>query len=193
VSRRQRQLLAAIAACSAAGLGACGSSDEPKGKPLPSASVSQLQQRLDEIERRYQDAVDNGNVGACNDIGDDSLPAVEDVIASLPDNVDTDLRDALEQSFDRLRELTEQECADVEPEPEPEPEPVPEEPVPEETVPEETVPEETVPEETAPEETVPQDDGQSDGTGNGNSNGNGNGNSDGTLDQGGLEVPPDKD
>jgi hypothetical protein len=166
-----------LGACAALALAGCGSSsDEPEGDPLPADAVAQLQVRLDEIERRYRDAVDNGNVGACKDIGRDSLRAVRKVIAGLPDSVDPDLRSALKASFARLGELAENECADIEPEPEPVPEePVPEEPIPEETVPEETVPEETVPEETIPEETVPEEPvPPGDGDGNG----------------GGVEAPP---
>jgi len=182
VNVRVRHLLGVLGACSALALGACGSSEEPERNPLPADAVAQLQLRLDEIERRYQDAVDNGNVGACNDIGSDSLPAARNVIDGLPRRVDPDLRTAVDQSFARLQELTEADCADIEPQPEPEetapPEIIPEETIPEETVPEETVPEETVPEETIPEEIVPP------GGGNGKDGNNGNGNG------GGIEVPP---
>ena len=149
MTTRARQLAAALAACLALAVGACGSSDEPEGNPLPSATVAELQTRLDEIERRYQDAVDNGNVGACDDIGADSMPAIDTVIAGLPDDVDPELRNAAAESFNHLRELTEAACADIEPVetvPEPEPEPLPEE---------ETTPDETIPEETAPPETTP--------------------------------------
>lgn len=179
---RTRHLLGVLGICLAFALAACGGSDEPEGDPLPADAVAQLQQRLDEIERRYQDAVENSNVGACEDIGNDSLPAVEDVIAGLPESVDPELRTAVDQSFARLAELTENECADIEPEP------VPEETVPEETIPEETIPEETVPEETAPEEPVPQETIPEDVVPPGN-NGNGNGNGNG----GGIEVPPGLD
>ncbi len=148
---RARYLLGVLGTCSALGLAACGASEEPKGDPLPADAVATLQQRLDEIERRYQDAVDNANVGACNDIGSDSLPAIQDVIAGLPQGVDAELRTAVDRSFARLAELTDADCADIEPEPEPDPEPVPApDPVPE-PVPE-TVPEETTPQETAPDE-----------------------------------------
>lgn len=182
MTRRGRHSLAALSAAGALALAGCGSSDEPEGEPLPTASVEQLERRLDEIERRYQDAVDNGNVGACDDIGDDSLPAIQEVIDGLPPSVDPELRTAVERSFDRLRELTESECADVEPAPEPEPipEPVPL-PAPPETEtepePEEEPEEEEAPEEL-PEETLPPQN---------NRNGNGNGNG------GGVEVPPGLD
>lgn len=186
MTTRARQLFSVVGTFSALALAACGSEDEPKGTPLPAASVAQLQQRLDEVERRFQDAVDNANIGACDDIGNDSLPAIQDVIAGLPAKVDPELRTAVEQSFARLAELTETECADIEPEPAPE-ETVPEETIPEETVPQETIPEETVPEETVPQETIPEEivpPGNGNGNGNGGGNGNGNGNG------GGIEVPP---
>ncbi len=176
---RARQLLGLLGACSVLAFAGCGSSEEPEGDPLPADAVTDLQTRLDEIERRYRDAIENGNVGACNDIGLDSLPAVDDVIAGLPAGVDPELRTAVDRSFDHLGELAETECADIEPEPVPE-EPVPEEPVPDAPVPEETIPEETIPEETVPEETIPEEIVP---PGNG---GNGNGNGDG----GGIEVPP---
>ena len=62
MTRHRRHLLAACAACALAVAG-CGSSDEPEGAKLPQASVAQLNQRLDEIQRRYDDARDNQNPG----------------------------------------------------------------------------------------------------------------------------------
>ena len=139
--------LAGVAVALPAG---CGGSDEPEGKGLPSATASELERRLDEIERRYREAADNGNVGACDDIQNDSIPAVNELVGGLPQDVDPDVRQALEDSFGRLEELTRSECSGIEPaETEPEPDPAP---VPEETVPEETAPEETVPEETEKDE-----------------------------------------
>ncbi len=182
MTRRARQLFGVLGACAALAVAGCGSSsEETEGDPLPADAVARLQTRLDEIERRYQDAVDNANLGACNDIGTDSLPAVRRVIAGLPDSVDPDLRSAVDASFARLEELAESECAEIEPEPVPE-ETVPEEPIPQETIPEETVPEETVPEETIPEETVPEEIVPPDGGDGDGNDGNGNG--------GGVEVPP---
>ena len=180
MTRRPRQLLGVLGACSALALAGCGSpSEEPEGDPLPADAVAQLEIRLDEIERRYQDAVDNGNAGACKDIGSNSIPAVQKIVAGLPDSVDAELRSAVKASFVRLGELAESECADIEPEETVPEAPIPEEPIPEETIPEETVPEETVPEETVPEETIPEeilppDDGGGGGGGNG----------------GGAEAPP---
>lgn len=139
--RRLRHLLALAGACSALALGACGSSEDPEGDPLPAASVSDIENRLDEIQRRYDDAVEDGNLGACNQINSDSLKAIREIIAGLPEGVDADVRDAVKEGFARLGELADQECAALELEPEPRPEPVPVPvPVPE---PEETETEET--------------------------------------------------
>lgn len=180
MSHRLRHLLALAGACSALVLGACGSSEEPEGDPLPAASVSDIENRLDEIQRRYDDAVEDGNLGACNQINSNSLKAIREIIAGLPEGVDADLRDALEKSFARLGNLADEECADIEPpeaEPAPAPAPEPEpEPAPEETVPEETP---TVPAEPEPEEKKEKKEKPDKGSGgapapeNGNSNGGG--------------------
>jgi len=110
--------------------------------------------RVDEVERRYAAGVEDGNVGSCNDIQTDSVPEIERVIARLPEDVDPDLRQAVEESFARLEELTREGCADVKPpetdtettpEPEPDPDPVPTEPVPEATETGDEPPAETTP------------------------------------------------
>ena len=128
-------------------LAGCGSDDDPEGEGIPRAAITAIEQRLDEIQRRFDDATQNDNVGACNDIESDSFRAISQTVGDLPSDVDPDVRDALESSLERLRQLTEEGCADVEP--------VETDTTPEETVPEETVTE-TVPEETTPEETEPE-------------------------------------
>ena len=162
MSSRARQTLLALAAAAAVGAGGCGSSAEEqpeRGKGLPRSAVASLDRRLDEVQRRYDDGVDNGNVGSCEDIEGDSFQGdggIDEIVGGLPQDVDPELRTALERSIERVRELT-GDCAEQaaanepEPVPEPEPEPVPVEPVPEETVPEETTPEKTKPEKTTPE------------------------------------------
>ena len=140
-------LLLALAAGSVVG---CGSEDE-KGRPIPQQAVVDLDSRLDEVERRMTAAG-----GACGDITNDSAPAVNTIIESLPPGVDPDVRQALQDGFDRLFTLTGEQCdetkgqeTETEADPEPLPEPEPETET--ETVP--TVPEtetETVP--TIPEE-----------------------------------------
>jgi len=165
-------LLAAVLA-----LAGCGGDDE--GAPIPSRTATALQSELDGVQAR----IDNGSAGACKDILEGSrgpnLERVNELIDALPDDVDPDVRSALEDSFDRLWELVQQDCDDKasqeeESQPEPEPEPEPEPDTTEETTPE-TTPEETP---TTPEEDIlpPEGDGDNDGQippGNGNGNGGG--------------------
>ena len=130
----------------------CGSDDEPEGKGIPAESAATLQQRLEEIQRRFDDATDSTpNVGACNDIERDSVRVIRSTVASLPNDVDPDVRDTLEAGIERLRELVRDGCADVEPA---ETETMPEEAPPPETPPEQTAtePEEATTETTPSEE-----------------------------------------
>jgi hypothetical protein len=184
--KRTTTLLVLAACLVAAG---CGSDDE--GKPIPATIADQLQTRLNEIERRF----DFGN-GACGDIENDSRPAVNQLIASIPDNVDVDVRRGLQDGFDRLFALSEEQCdqgeqtdteTDTEPAPTPEPEPEPTTTV---TAPPETEtvpPPETQPETTPPEteEQVPPDQGGDEsGGGQGGSGGNGESGSGGNGESG---------
>jgi hypothetical protein len=163
-----------------AGLAISGCGGDEEGEPIPPQAAQALQAELDGVQAR----LDNGTAGACRDIleGDrgPNLERVQQLIDGLPNDVDPDVRSALEDSFDRLWELVQQDCDDKaareeeeQPEPEPEPEP---EPVPTET---ETVPPET---ETAPEpepvppedeELPPEGDGDNDGALPGEGNGGG--------------------
>jgi hypothetical protein len=137
----------ALAGCLVAA--GCGSDEE--GEPIPANIAGQLQTRLAEVERRFE----FGN-GACADIQNDSLPAVEDLLASIPENVDADVRQGLTEGFDRLFVLTEEQCeqtqTETETEPAPAPETVPTEPT--ETTP---PPTETAPPPTETEEPPPVD------------------------------------
>jgi hypothetical protein len=147
-----------IILCLAAGLAAaCGSDEE--GAPIPAESASALENQLSGIEGRL--AVQ----GACNDItqGDDpNTTVVDQLIADLPDDVDADVEQALRDGFDRLFQLVDERCAELEEEPDQtETEPPLIDTETETTPPEETVPEETVPEETIPAEPDP---GEEDGT-----------------------------
>jgi hypothetical protein len=144
-----------------AGLAAgCGSDDEPEGAPIPQQAAADIESRLAEVERRME-----AGGGACADIQNDTKPAVDSIVASLPSDVDADVKAALQDSVDRLFDLTEQECdeekgQDTETQAEPPPEPETET----ETVPTETVPPETEtvppPEEEPPEEVPPGQDGE---------------------------------
>jgi hypothetical protein len=81
----------------------CGSDKEPKPS-IPAASTSELLRQLSSIESRF----DFGD-GACNDI-DENQQSVNDTIAALPSSVDSDVRNALQDSFDHLFDLTSSQC-----------------------------------------------------------------------------------
>jgi hypothetical protein len=176
----KRILLLALLGAALAVAG-CGGDEE--GEPIPAQTAQALQAELDGVQAR----IDNGSAGACNDIleGDrgPNLERVQQLIQDLPEDVDPDVRSALEDSFDRLWELVQQDCDDKaqeeeserqeEPEPEPEPEPAPTETEPEpEPTPTET---ETAPVPTEPEEAPlpPEGDGDNDGELPGAGNGGG--------------------
>jgi hypothetical protein len=155
VTRTARHLAPALAcALALLAIAGCSSSDQPKGEKLPRATVAELNQRLGEIERRYADGTENNNVGACNDIQNDSLQAVNTLISGLPDDTDADIRSALNDSFRRLQELTQDGCAQVE-KPQTDTETTPQETVTEQTPTTDTTPTETTPTETTPTQTTP--------------------------------------
>lgn len=85
-------------------LGACGGEDPGKG--LTSSTAGALTQELASVERR----IDQGSLGACEDVLEDSVPTIQRRLDSLPAATDPELRSALDDSFDRLRTLSEQEC-----------------------------------------------------------------------------------
>jgi hypothetical protein len=133
-------ILLALCACLAAA--GCGSDDEKKGDPIPAQQAAELQNRLDETEARLA----NGSEGACKDILEDTMPEVTRILSGLPQAVDADVRDALEESFDNLWSLVESECQDLKPD----------EPVQTETnTTPETTTTETTPETTTTETTPP--------------------------------------
>jgi hypothetical protein len=146
----------ALAAC----LAAVGCGSDGEGEPIPANIADQLETRLAEVERRF----DVGG-GACTDIEDDSRPAIEQLVGSVPQNVDADVRQALREGFDRLFALTAEQCeeeqtqtqTETETDPAPAPEPAPLEP---ETTPPETTETEPPPETTEtqppPEQTQPE-------------------------------------
>jgi hypothetical protein len=161
-----------VAVAALAVLAGCG---QAEGQPIPARSAQKIVKRLDEVQRR----IDAQN--ACDDIREDSLPALEREIGRLPKRTDEDVRTTLEDGLGRLTELVEAECEEPPaPEREPEPEPVPEpDPVPEVPTTPEPDPEPTYPD-------TPQiPDGGSDGDG-GNDGGGGDdgggGNDDGRGD-----------
>jgi hypothetical protein len=159
---RHISLLLALGACLAAA--GCGSDDE-KGDPIPAAQATALQARLNETENRLA----NGSEGACKDILDDTMPEVGNILDSLPNSVDPDVRDALGESFDNLWSLVESECQDLKPDEPAQTTPAEPETTPTETETEPTETTETTPPETdtgtTPEEAPLPDDGDGDSGG----------------------------
>ena len=152
----------------------CGSEEE-KGEPLPADAVTAIDRRLVEVQRRYDAAVEDNIVGACQDIENDSYKVIDKTVEGLPDDVDEDVRDALEESVARLKDLTREGCSDVRPT----------RTEPEETTPPETEPPPTVTETVPPPaqtETAPQEKPKKPKENNGNGNGQA---------PGGTEVPGD--
>ena len=127
-----RHSVAVLAACAAlAGVG-CGS-DDSEGTGSPQRRSRSSTSDWTRSPRRFDDGTDDTpNPGACNDIQTDSFKAIRDTINSLPDDVDPDIEDALNESFRRLQDLTQEGCANVE-EPETDTETTPERTTPEET------------------------------------------------------------
>jgi hypothetical protein len=128
---RRATLAAALAAGALSVVAGCG---KEEGRPIPASAANDIIARLDEVERRVA-------ANACNDVRQDSLPALEQEIANLPARVDANVRSTLENGLGRLTELVEAECvepqtqppaetvpdvAPAEPEPTPSPEPQPE-------------------------------------------------------------------
>ena len=156
----------------------CGGDEE--GKPIPAATATALNNELDGVQAR----LDQGSSGACRDIlegpRDPNMARVQELIDAMPDDVDSDVRSALEDSFDNLWDLVQQDCDDKaqEEKSQQEPEPTKTEETTPETTPTETTPPETTPTETTPpdeEPLPPEGDGNNGGGVPGNGNGNGNG------------------
>ena len=159
-------------------LAACGG-DEP-GKGLPSSTARGLTQELAAVKRR----LDQGSVGACEDVLNDSVPTFQRRLDSLPEATDPALRSALDDSFAKLRTLSEQECDERRQKAEDkktETETTPTIPTPTETTPPPTTTETTPPPTT---ETTPKpdkgDENQDKNNGKGKSNGDNGGGSGGS-------------
>jgi hypothetical protein len=106
----KRTTLLALLAASVLGAG-CGSDDE--GEPIPQKSAAVLQDQLDNIQAR----LDNGSVGACDDIlsgpRGPNVDAVNQAIADLPDDVSEDVRAGLQDGFDHLFQLVDERCTEL--------------------------------------------------------------------------------
>jgi hypothetical protein len=156
-----------IACLAAAVLGGCGSSDE-KGKPIPAATRAELDKQLNSVQNRFE----FGGPGACSDISENK-DSVQKTIDALPSDTDEDVKNALQDGFDHLFQLTDEQCdekkgqnTDTETtESAPAPTPTQSEP---ETTP--NTQSETTPQETTPSE-KPKKPKQDKGNGNGNGGG----------------------
>jgi outer membrane murein-binding lipoprotein Lpp len=102
---RPRYLTALLVVLAALLVAGCGSGGEKPKPSIPATASAELDARLSEVERRME-----AGGGACTDIAEDSQPAVNDIIASLPSSVDADVRNALQDSFDHLFDLTSSQC-----------------------------------------------------------------------------------
>jgi hypothetical protein len=160
-------VLVAVAVTAAAG---CGGDKEGKG--IPVATADTLNAQLDKVEERIQ----QGSAGACKDVLEGprgpNKEQVQEAIDSMPDDVDPDVKSALQDSFDHLWDLVEQDCADKASEQQQQnttPTETQTETTPAQTE-TETTP--TQPEETTPTETTPPAEEQLPG-GEGNGNGGG--------------------
>jgi hypothetical protein len=179
-------LLLSLGACLAAA--GCGS-DEEKGGPIPAEQATALQARLDETENRLA----NGSEGACKDILNDTMPEVGNVLDTLPNSVDPDVRDALAQSFDNLWSLVESECQNLKPDEPAQTTPTDTQTEPTETQTETTETTETTPPDTStetnPEEAPLPQDGNGDSDGAIPETGNGGGVGPGKLKKQAKETP----
>ena len=160
----------ATAACLAA-LAGCGGDDD-KGRPIPAETRQELQKQLTSIENRFE-----AGGGACADITENQA-SIQSTLEGLPRDVDADVRDALNDGFARLFELTSDQC-DAEKGQETETEAAPEPP------PVTTTDEAPPPVETQPEPQPEEDGGEGKGKGKGDA-GRGDG---GAGNGGGLPVP----
>jgi hypothetical protein len=86
----------------------CGSDDE-KGEPIPASQAQALVQQLDQTEQLVEDGTCGG--ASFQVTGDGQL---QDKVAALPEDVDEDVRQALDDGLDRLADLIDDECGEAE-------------------------------------------------------------------------------
>jgi hypothetical protein len=91
---------------------AAGCGGDKAGKGIPAATATRLDAQLDNVQAR----LDQGSVGACKDIIEGprgpNKQQTQDLIDSMPGDVDSDVKSALQDSFDNLWDLVQQECDD---------------------------------------------------------------------------------
>ncbi|HEU0019745.1 MAG TPA: hypothetical protein VFQ14_05580 [Thermoleophilaceae bacterium] len=155
---RASQLLCLLAALAALAVAGCGGDDEPQGEKLPPEITKTLQQQLESVG----DRVAAGVSGACDDIYSTdpdvgNIGAIDEALGSIPQDVDPEIRSALDQSIQRLNQLVDQECGEIRAAEQDRQDTVTDETTPTETIPTdtETVPTETTETTTTPPETTP--------------------------------------
>lgn len=102
--RRTPPLAAALACAILLAAAGCGGDDE--GEPIPAALANEIATKVDLVETRV-------NRGSCGNLEAMSYPDIEERIKALPKDTDPDVRQALEDSIDRLKELAGGECEEV--------------------------------------------------------------------------------
>jgi hypothetical protein len=192
VTSRLRQPLFVLAAAVALAIAGCGDANEPEGEKLPTAIAQELLRQIESVG----DRVAADSAGACDDIyasadDDGNVEPIDAQLAAIPSDVDPQIRSALEQSVERLKQLVDEECADIRAAEQEEQGTVTDEaPTETETVETETAPTETetVPTETETAPTTPAEPPAEESPGRG---------PDGTgppgLDRGGAEAPDGDD
>jgi hypothetical protein len=100
-TRGRLALSRALAAVALGLLASCGGQDQ--GRPIPAATARDIAARLDEVGRRV-------DAEACNDIREDSLPALRRQVDGLPERVDDQVKTTLDDGIGHLEELVDSEC-----------------------------------------------------------------------------------
>ncbi|MBA2580855.1 MAG: hypothetical protein H0V03_08465 [Thermoleophilaceae bacterium] len=93
-----RQIGIAVAAGLA--LGACGS----ERQPIPRAQAAALIADLEEAQRRV-------DAGACGDVEKGTFVRLDRRVERLPDDIDSDVEQALRDGVGHLKDVAEEECA----------------------------------------------------------------------------------
>jgi len=88
----------------------CGGEEGPQ---IPRDEARSIVRRLQEADRRLSQ-----DPPVCNDLSEDTIPALEDQAANLPEETDADVRETVQDGIGHLRSLIEAECAAREEEPE---------------------------------------------------------------------------
>ncbi len=105
---RARHLLAVVVVAAAAA--GCG---DDEGAQIPRDDARDIVRRLQEAQRRFDQ-----DPPVCGDLSEDTIPALERQVADLPEDVDQDVRETLDDGVAHLRDLIEAECAARRDEPE---------------------------------------------------------------------------